>query len=139
MIGAVLPTMANDLTTMGALPSALAAKAALNNTNIAAAAEDFEAMFATQLLKPMFDTVPVNGIFGGGNGEEVMRTFLLQEYGKMIAKTGCLGIASQVKAEMLRAQENAKGRGTSPSAAKNQSSPSSPETKMKGTPYASSR
>jgi len=88
------------------------------NTNVDKAAEDFEAMFATQLLQPMFDGISVDPTFGGGHGEEVMRSFLLQEYGKIIAKTGRLGIASQVKSEMLRAQETARARGTtSPSMA----------------------
>jgi len=80
------------------------------SANVEAAAQEFEAMFATQLLKPMFDTVPVNGAFGGGNGEAVMRTFMLQEYGKLVAKTGVLGIAAQVKTEMIRAQEGARAR-----------------------------
>jgi Rod binding domain-containing protein len=103
----VLP-LGPDVSSLNFLPS-LSAK--VNpNANLDAAAQDFEAMFATQLLKPMFDTVPVDGAFGGGNGEQVMRTFMLQEYGKMIAKTGVLGLAPQVKAAMLRAQENAKSR-----------------------------
>ena len=110
MIDGILP-LGNDSAAMGALPL-LSAKLG-SNANVNAAAQDFEAMFATQLLKPMFDTIPVNGVFGGGHGEEIMRTFMLQEYGKMIAKTGCLGIAPQVKREMLRAQEAAKARGAS--------------------------
>ncbi len=118
--------------------AALAPRAAINGSaNIAAAAEDFEAMFATQLLKPMFDTVPVNGLFGGGNGEEIMRSFLLQEYGKTIAKTGCLGIAPQVKNEMLRAQENAKGRKSPPAPAK--PAAASLNARTKGAAYASAR
>jgi Rod binding domain-containing protein len=110
MMESVLP-LGNDSAAMSALPL-LSAKLG-SNANVNAAAQDFEAMFATQLLKPMFDTIPVNGVFGGGHGEEIMRTFMLQEYGKMIAKTGCLGIAPQVKREMLRAQEAAKARGAS--------------------------
>lgn len=94
--------------------ASLSSKATLGlqgNAKIDAAARDFEAMLATQLLKPMFDTVPVDDTFGGGHGEEIMRSFMLQEYGKQIAKTGMLGIASQVKTVMIRAQENAKARG----------------------------
>jgi len=112
MMDAVLPLLGSDITTLADPLSALTTKTTVS-ANIAAAAEDFEAMFATQLLKPMFDTTPVNNTFGGGHGEEVMRTFMLQEYGKMIARTGCLGIAPQVKGEMLRAQESAKTRGAS--------------------------
>lgn len=108
MTDSILP-LGGDMTTMSAMP-ALASK--MNSTaSVDKSAQDFEAMFATQLLQPMFDTVHVNETFGGGHGEEVMRSFLLQEYGKMIAKTGKLGIASHVKTEMLRAQESAKARG----------------------------
>ncbi len=105
---ALLP-IGNDIAQMS-LPPALSAK--VNpSANIDAAAQDFEAMFATTLLKPMFDTVPVNGAFGGGNGEEIMRSFLLQEYGKIIAKSGLLNIAPQVKTELIRAQEGTRGKG----------------------------
>jgi len=96
-------------TTMASALPSLSAK--INpNANIDKTSEDFEAMFATQMLQPMFEGMGVNPIFGGGHGEEVMRSFLLQEYGKMIAKTGKLGIARQVKSEMLRAQEAARTR-----------------------------
>ncbi|MDR3449338.1 MAG: rod-binding protein [Alphaproteobacteria bacterium] len=77
--------------------------------------QDFEAMFATQLLQPMFEGIGVDPTFGGGHGEEVMKSFMLQEYGKLVAKSGKLGIASHVKAEMLRAQEG--GRSPSPARA----------------------
>ena len=109
MTDSILP-LGNDVTAMNALP--LPSVKFGGNARIDAAAQEFEAMFAAQLLQPMFETLPVNGIFGGGNGEEIMRSFMLQEYGKMIAQKGLLGIAPQVKNEMLRAQENAKTRGT---------------------------
>jgi Rod binding domain-containing protein len=115
MTDGVLP-LGTDMSMMNAFsPSSFKPSA---SSNVAAAAQDFEAMFATQLLQPMFETVPVNGTFGGGHGEEIMRSFLLQEYGKMIAKTGVLGIAPQVKNEMLRAQENARARGAAPTKAR---------------------
>ena len=109
----VLP-LGDLATTMGTLPSlpsptALSAKG-LSGRSIDKAARDFEAMFATQLLQPMFEGIAVDPMFGGGHGEEAMRSFLLQEYGKQIAQSGRLGIAAQVKAEMLRAQEGANTR-----------------------------
>ena len=82
-------------------------------------AEDFEAMFATQLRQPLVVRVGVNSTFGGGHGEEMMRSFLTQEYGKMIAKSGRLGIATQVKNEMLRAQEGASARVPLPASVQN--------------------
>ncbi len=69
------------------------------------AAQAFEAMFATQMLSPMWEGVEVNEVTGGGHGEEVFRSMLLQEYGKTIAQSGSLGIANQVKQEMLKLQE----------------------------------
>jgi len=44
-------------------------------------------------------------MFGGGNGEAVYRSLLLQEYSKVAAKSGGVGIADAVQREMLRAQE----------------------------------
>jgi Rod binding domain-containing protein len=44
-------------------------------------------------------------MFGGGKGEEMYRSLLVEEYGKTIAKAGGVGIADQVKAEMLKLQE----------------------------------
>jgi Rod binding domain-containing protein len=67
-------------------------------------AQNFEGMFMTQMLQPMFDTVKVDPMFGGGHGEEVMRGFLVQEYGKVMAKGGHLGIASYIKKQMVNAQ-----------------------------------
>ena len=122
----ILP-LGNGMSLMNVLP-ALSAKANVS-AGIDAAAREFEAMFATQLIQPMFNTISVNETFGGGHGEEVMRSFLTQEYGKLIAKSGLLGIASQVKAEMLRAQEGANARGGAASRSKNQ----------KASPYASAK
>lgn len=70
-----------------------------------AAAEDFESFFVTQMLEQMFKGIPVDGPFGGGYGEGVYRSFLLQEYGKAITRAGGVGIADAVTRELLTAQE----------------------------------
>ena len=80
--------------------------------NIDKTSQDFEAMFMTQMLEPMFEGLGNDPTFGGGHGEQVMRTFLLQEYGKIIAKSGHLGIAANVKNEMIMAQAAATKGGT---------------------------
>ncbi len=71
------------------------------------AAKEFEAVFLTAMLKPMFEQIKVDSNFGGGKGEEVFRGFMVQEYGKMISETGNIGIAEHIKAELLRIQEEA--------------------------------
>ncbi len=73
--------------------------------NIDQAAQDFEAVFISEMMKPMFEGVETDGPFGGGKGEEVFRGVMLQEYGKLMARTGSIGIAEPVKAEMIRLQE----------------------------------
>jgi flagellar protein FlgJ len=70
-----------------------------------AAAKDFEAVYMSEMLKPMFATVKTDTMFGGGKAEETFRSLLLQEYGKKIAETGGLGLSKYVKAEMIRMQE----------------------------------
>lgn len=72
---------------------------------IAGAAEEFEAVFIAEMMKPMFEGLSTEAPFGGGKGEEVFRSMLLQEYGKVIAKTGHLGIADAVKHELIKTQE----------------------------------
>ena len=72
---------------------------------IDAVAKDFEAMFMTEMMKPMFEAIKPDPRFGGGKGEEVFRGFMIQEYGKMMAETGQLGIADAVKQELIRMQE----------------------------------
>lgn len=73
--------------------------------NIGKAADDFESMFTAQMLQPMWAGVETDGPFGGGSAEETFRSMLISEYGKIMTKAGGLGIASNVKAELLRAQE----------------------------------
>lgn len=73
------------------------------------AAKDFEGMFVSEMLKPIFDSLSVNPVFGGGHGEEVMRSLMVQEYGKQIAQRGQFGLAASVKDALLKAQENATG------------------------------
>jgi Rod binding domain-containing protein len=69
------------------------------------AAQDFEAMFMSSMLESMTAGVKPNKLFGGGNGEQMYRSMLNQEYGKAIAATGSIGIADSIEREMLRMQE----------------------------------
>ncbi len=79
------------------------------DAKIDAAAKDFEAMFVTEMMKPMFAQLKPDPRFGGGKGEEIFQGMMLQEYGKMMAETGQLGIADSIKHEMIRMQEEASG------------------------------
>lgn len=76
-----------------------------NIEQIEEAARDFEAMFVSEMMKPMFEGLKPNALFGGGKGEEVFQGLMLDEYGKLVAATGQTGIADGVKAAMIEMQE----------------------------------
>lgn len=84
--------------------AARAAKNARQLEKIAGSAEEFEAVFIAEMMKPMFEEIKSDGLFGGGQGEEVFRSLLLQEYGKLTAQTGKIGIADAVKKELIQMQ-----------------------------------
>ncbi|MEA1938796.1 MAG: rod-binding protein [Pseudomonadota bacterium] len=69
------------------------------------AAEDFEAMFLSQMLSHMFSGIECDGLFGGGAGEETMRSMLVVEYGKIMAKTGDVGLSDAVRDQIIKLQE----------------------------------
>jgi len=68
-------------------------------------AQDFEAVFLSQMIKPMFEGIETDGPFGGGQAEGMWRSLMVDEYGKSIAKNGGIGIADAVMSEMLKLQE----------------------------------
>jgi Rod binding domain-containing protein len=72
------------------------------------AAVDFEAVFLTEMLKPMFEGTEAEEPFGGGNSEDIWRSLQVGEFGKAIAQSGGIGLAPVVFRELLQIQE-AKG------------------------------
>jgi flagellar protein FlgJ len=79
---------------------------AKNASQAAKAAEDFEAVFINEFMGTMFEGIQTDGPFGGGPGESMFRSLMVEQYSKAIAKQGGFGLASTVKAELLHAQEN---------------------------------
>lgn len=69
------------------------------------AAEQFEAVFLSQMLSPMFETVPTDSFMGGGHAESVYRGMMVEEMGKSLAKQGGIGIADSVYREIIKLQE----------------------------------
>lgn len=72
---------------------------------IAQAAEDFEAFYLAQVTANMFAGIETDPLFGGGPGEGVFRSLLTQEYGKLIANAGGIGITDSVVREIIKLQE----------------------------------
>ncbi len=70
-------------------------------------AKDFEAVFMSQMIKPMWEGVETDGMFGGGPGEDVMKDLLIQEYGKSMVRNDGFGLSPQVMDSMIKMQEAA--------------------------------
>jgi len=68
-------------------------------------ANEFESMFLTQMLEHMSSGIKTDGPFGGGQGEEMFRSLLNQEYAGMLSKRGGIGIADHVYRQILALQE----------------------------------
>ena len=58
-----------------------------------AMAEEFEAVFLSAMLEPMFSGIDVPEPFGGGNAEDTFRGMMVEEIGKSVAASGGIGLA----------------------------------------------
>ena len=76
-----------------------------NEAAIDKVAEDFEAFFAGAYFEQMFSGIQPDSVTGGGEGESMFRSLMIQEYGKSVAKQHVLGIADVVKRQLLQLQE----------------------------------
>mgnify|MGYP000368566697 CR=1 FL=1 len=91
--------------TMPGTPSALRAAGSGTSESIREAAEEFESVFLTTMLQQMFAGLETDGPFGGGQGEEMFRSLLIEEYGSSISKAGGIGIADDIARELVSIQE----------------------------------
>lgn len=80
-----------------------------NMEKVEHAAQDFEALFIAEMMKPMFENIKPDPMFGGGKGEEIFQGMMLQEYGKLMAQTGQIGISDSIKEAILQLQEAQNG------------------------------
>lgn len=68
-----------------------------DRTQLAAVAIEFESLFAKQMLDSMRATLnPREDLFYGGMAEEIFQDMLYEEYGRLLARTGSLGLADLI-------------------------------------------
>jgi peptidoglycan hydrolase FlgJ len=72
--------------------------------NAKGAARQFEAMFLNSMFQQMFTGIDGDGPFGGSGALKVWRSFLTDEYAKIFAKNGGIGISSHVYDTLLKLQ-----------------------------------
>jgi Rod binding domain-containing protein len=70
-------------------------------------AQQFEGVFISQMLSQMFEGVQADPNFGGGQGEDMFHSMMVDEYGKQLAAQGGIGLSSALTRELLKTQENA--------------------------------
>jgi peptidoglycan hydrolase FlgJ len=95
-----------DATSIGALQG-VAAGTGGGRTDPAqarAAAEEFEAVFLSQMMQGLFQGLGGDGPLGGPDNE-IFTSMLQDEYARLISRTGGIGVADAVLREMLKLQE----------------------------------
>jgi Rod binding domain-containing protein len=68
------------------------------------AANEFEAMFIGQFLGSMFQGIGTNELMGGGQGETMFRSLLIEQYAQSVQKQGGFGLAASVKSQLMKLQ-----------------------------------
>ncbi|MDX9690078.1 MAG: rod-binding protein [Proteobacteria bacterium] len=73
-------------------------------------AKDFESVFMAQMIKPMWEGVETDSMFGGGVGEDVMRDLLIQEYGKSMTSDLGSSLSASIVEAMVKMQDMARNQ-----------------------------
>lgn len=81
------------------------AKTTVNKAAAMRTARKFEAVLLGQFTSIMFEGIKHDGMFGGGPAEGIYRNMLAQEYGKVLANSGGIGLADSVYREIINSQE----------------------------------
>ncbi len=69
------------------------------------AARQFESVVISEFLGQMFEDIPTDGPFGGGPGESMFRSLMLDQYSKQLESQGGFGLAAPVAQQLLKLQE----------------------------------
>ncbi|MGE0174091.1 MAG: rod-binding protein [Oligoflexales bacterium] len=70
-------------------------------------AKEFESIFMEIVLKSMREATTEGGLMGGGNGENIFRSMLDQEYAKQISQQDQSGLAKAIEDQLLSIAANA--------------------------------
>ena len=69
------------------------------------AGKDYESVFISEFMGSMFNGISTDGPFGGGQGEQMFRSLMLDQYGKQIASRGGFGLSNAITKQLLAHQE----------------------------------
>jgi len=75
-----------------------------NDRNLRKQCTEFESFLYNCMLKSMRKTVPEDGLFSGGNAENIYRSMLDQEYSQMMSKKVDSGLADALYDQLKQKQ-----------------------------------
>lgn len=71
-------------------------------------ADNFEQVFLSEMFNHMFSGIKSDAMFGGGHGEEMFQSMMIDAYSKEIVSRGGIGIAKSVMHTLLSEQEKSR-------------------------------
>ena len=77
----------------------------LSEAQVRKTAQEYEGVFLSQMLKPMFENIEAAKPFGGGPGDEIWRSMQVDEFGKAMSRAGGIGLSDALYRQMMKAQE----------------------------------
>jgi flagellar protein FlgJ len=87
------------------MASTLATATPQQRAKVDDAAQKFEASFLSIMVQQMMQGVGgSNAAFGGGQGEDMFKSFMSDAIAKQVARNGGIGMADTVAREMLKLQ-----------------------------------
>ena len=85
-------------------PTVMSAAELAKRGQVHKTAQNFEASFLTSMVQTMFQGVTTSAPFGGGEGEDMWKSFMAEAMAKDMARHGGIGVAKSVEREMLKLQ-----------------------------------
>src|SRR3546814_16122199 len=75
---AATPCSTGAATTLARLQAAAKPAAGAGPETARRVAEEFAALFLSEMLEPVFESTETDGLFGGGEGEKIFRSMMVQ-------------------------------------------------------------
>ena len=98
-------TIQNMMSLVQQKPLASAPRPTMDEAKADKASKDYETVFISQFLGSMFSSIPTDTITGGGPGEEMFRSLMIDQYAKGLEQRGGFGLATHMKSELLKHQQ----------------------------------
>ena len=68
-------------------------------------ARELEGVMISQMVEPMFPKDDGSGIYGGGQGSDIYRMMMIQQYGQILSRSNGLGVAENIAKRLSKKGE----------------------------------